>query len=559
MPNFNQVVRHKRFDVVEKFILKLIVSNSFGEQIEFKILNCSINGLYCELLAGSISELKDDEILQNSKIVADDYEFGLGRIALRRILKNKENVGYAFSTIDTRIPISTSLSKFLKSNFNETTDEFSVELSDKGFTLADFITTNYGNVDILDRCEKFKIFYDKYSKSNKYGYFIPRTSITGPRVNLMRKRPNNRTDYLMYGSNDYLGLSAHPAVIEEGSRVNKLFGMGSTGTAPTSGTTEWHIKLCEKIAQMHGKDEALVFSSGYGANIGLIAGLVRENDLVVADILSHASLQDGMKMSGAKYSFFKHNDMNHLRKVLTRSRNNHSGCLIVTEGIFSMDGTVGRLDEIVKIAREFNCRVFVDQGHCFGVLGKKFLGAADELGVVDEIDITMGLFSKAIGTLGAYVVGKSSLISWYRGYARSLMFATTFPPGIAASTIKAIEIMQTGEIQERLKGNIKYFRQGLESLGYKNDNPYLSPVIPIEIRDEEKMGNIYQSLLDEGVFALPVIYPVVPRGKCRFRFSVNANHTQGDIDYTIMVIEKAFRKENFSFTPEQLVSSNEEG
>ncbi len=541
--NISNLIRNKRFKIRSEESLILVIGVEDCEQITLSVSDCSITGLL-GVLKDDV-EIMDDvgKIYSSSKLLYKDLEIPLGRLVLRRIFHNKDQVTLALSTIDIRIPVGGALSKALELNFNDNTNEFESELSDEGFTLGDFLTTSYNNIDILDRCEKFEMFYKKYKDSDKYAYFFARTSQAGARVKVKKSGANkSRDELLMFGSNDYLGLSSHPEVIKAQNDATTLFGVGSTGTAPTSGTTILHQKLCEKIAEMHGNSEALVFPSGYAANIGIIAGLARGEDLIIADQLSHASIQDGMVMSGAARRFYKHNNMNHLVKVLERDREKYSGCLIITEGIFSMDGTIGSLDKIVKICDKYNARLMVDQGHCFGILGSTYIGSSEYHGVQDKVDITMGLFSKGIGTFGAYVTGSSPLMHWYKAYARSLMFATSFPPGVAAATLKSIEILSSGELQEKLFSNIERFVSGLISIGVPIDPSHRTPVVPVDIFDEKKMGEIFQELLNNGVYALPVMYPVVEKNRCRFRFSLTSKFNESDIDYTILVLKNAFEK-----------------
>ncbi len=267
----------------------------------------------------------------------------------------------------------------------------------------------------------------------------------------------------------------------------------------------------------------------------------------MADVLSHASLQDGMKLSGASCRFYSHNNMKHLERILKKERDKHSGCLIVTEGIFSMDGTLGKIHEILPIARKYNARVMADQGHCFGLLGERLTGTAEHFGMEDKLDITMGLFSKAAGAFGGFVTGPPELIHWYKVYARSYIFATSIPPGIAAGTLKALEIMESGERQKILFKNIEMFVKGLVDMGLPIDPQHSTPIVPIEVGDETKMGAIFQSLLEGGVYALPVMYPVVARNHCRFRFSITSALTPTDIELALMVLKRAFEQNNFTF------------
>jgi glycine C-acetyltransferase len=326
------------------------------------------------------------------------------------------------------------------------------------------------------------------------------------------------------------------------------YGFGSTGSPVTTGQTDLHVELCEKIARIHNKEAALLFNSGYAANIGIISAVTTLGDLVIADQLCHASIQDGMTMSKATSRFFKHNSPEQLRAILEKERANYNGCLVITEGVFSMDGDVACLDKIYAIAREFNCRLMVDQAHCFGVVGPNGLGVCDKYNLLKETDIIMGTFSKMCGGIGGFVTGSKELIEWLRHFSRAQIFSVSLPPSTVAAVSKSLDIFISDKsILESLRLNIKHFLFGLETIGVHVEVNHESAVVPVVIGDESVMGEMYQSLLDDGIICTPVVYPAVGRKNCRFRFTVMAKHSKSDLDYAVACLEKAMLKTSFSF------------
>lgn len=326
------------------------------------------------------------------------------------------------------------------------------------------------------------------------------------------------------------------------------YGFGSTGSAVSTGLSDIHKDLCEKLARMHQQEAAILFNSGYAANVGIVTSLCSTNDLIIADQLCHASIQDAMTMSKGTSRFFKHNNVEHLRMILEKERNQFNGCLVITEGVFSMDGDTAVLDQIYSISREFNCRIMVDQAHCWGVVGPNGLGICDKYGLLKDMDIIMGTFSKIAGGIGGFAVGSKEMIDWLRYFARSQVFSVSIPPSTAAAASKAIDLfLNDKSYLNSLRANIRHFISGLQNIGYPISDSHESAVIPVVIGDEEVMGEMYQSLLNDGVWCVPVIYPAVSRKNCRFRFTMMASHSKSDLDYAIICLEKAAMKAGVSF------------
>lgn len=540
-------IRNARFKVCPGEKIDLVLESRLGTNHLMQVNDCSITGLLAIAQGGSASaiydELNDDTIIPSSKLVVGENEIFLGRLAIQRKTKNDDKVQIAFSTVDSRIPVDGVLSRYLDRNFRSGKASFEVELPPTAFNLASFVVPDLMNVDIFDRARKFSVFYEEWKDTDRFAYFFERKGRPGARVDLKKHHSQGRCDFLMFGSNDYLGLASHPEMIASAIQAIEAYGVGSTGTAITSGTTDAHMDLADDIARFYGKEDALVYPSGYNANVGIISGLAREQDLLIADIISHASIQDGMTMSRATARFFKHNDMDHLEKILKENRNKHGGCMILTEGIFSMDGTVGKLGEIVQLADQYKARIFVDQGHCVGILGDRGLGTCEFTNTTRQIDLIMGLFSKAIGTMGGFVAGPRDVMNWLRSYSRSFMFATSFPPAVAVATRKAFELIHKNkDLRFNLDRNIKHFSRSLNRIGPIVPNDHISPIFPVVIGDENKMGAIMRHLISDGIFALPVCYPVVAKNRCRFRFSITANHTITDLDYAASSLQRAAEK-----------------
>jgi 8-amino-7-oxononanoate synthase len=552
MSSLDSKIRAKRFNLKQGKSLNLVIDYINGDKVTLQVLDCSMNGLRCRTSYNfpEGEKLSAGSIVSASKLVWDDVEVSLGRLVFRRIFQVDEKISeVAFSTVDMRVPVTGNLSKLLDVDFSDLDTAHEFELNHEHFNLSHFIENEYVNSDLFDRLRKFDIFRTRWEKSNKYGYKNVRVSSKGERVELARPRKKERRDYIVMGSNDYLGLGAHSEVIKAAQNALDVYGFGSTGSPVTTGTCDLHLALCEQIAKIHRKEAALLFNSGYAANVGIINAVTSENDLIIADMLCHASIQDAMQMSKATSRFFKHNDMSHLEHLLQKERKDFNGCLIITEGVFSMDGDVAKLDSIYYLARKYNCRIMVDQAHCFGVVGPNGLGVCDKFNLLRETDIIMGTFSKVCGGIGGFVTGSVELIEWIRTFSRAHVFSVSLPPSNVAAVSKALDIFTSNkELLTKLKSNISYFVENLNHLGFNIDQNHESAVIPVVIGNEAKLGAMYQSLLDDGILTIPIVYPAVSRKNCRFRFTVMATHSKSDLDYATACIEKAMLKVDFKPT-----------
>ncbi len=342
-------------------------------------------------------------------------------------------------------------------------------------------------------------------------------------------------------SNNYLGLSNHPRVKEASIRAIERYGTGAGASRLISGHTNTIKELEERIASFKSTEAALVFGSGYLANIGIIPSIAGDGDVIIADRLNHASIFEGCRISRARLLIYKHKDMNQLEEIL----HTYSSCkrrLIITDGLFSMDGDIAPLKDIVSIAKRFGALVMVDDAHATGVLGKSGRGTMDHLGIKDGVDIQMGTLSKAIGCYGGYVAGDKSLVDYLINKARSFMFTTALSPAIAAASIAAFDIIEEmPEIRKRLWENRGYYFKAVTGLGLDTGMSE-SQIIPIMIGDDKRGLRFSERLLELGVYAPVIRPPTVPKGKTRIRTTMMATHTKEELDRGINALRVAGRE-----------------
>nr|WP_245301807.1 glycine C-acetyltransferase [Symbiobacterium terraclitae] len=343
-------------------------------------------------------------------------------------------------------------------------------------------------------------------------------------------------------SNNYLGLADDPRLKEAMIEATEKYGAGSGAVRTIIGTMSIHNELERKLAEFKHVEACVVFQSGFTCNSGVIPVLVGEGDAVISDELNHASIIDGCRLSKAKILRFKHADMDDLERVLKESDGQYRRRLIITDGVFSMDGDIAKLPEIVELAEKYGCMTYVDDAHSSGVLGKNGQGSVHHFGLNGRVTVQVGTLSKAVGVLGGYVAGPRALIEllWHKG--RPFLFSTSHPPGVAAACLKAIEIMeQEPELIERLWENTRYFKKGLTDLGLDTGHSE-TPITPVIVGDEVKAMQLSDRLLEEGVFAQGIAFPTVPRGKARVRTIVTAAHTKADLDEALAAFAKVGRE-----------------
>jgi 8-amino-7-oxononanoate synthase len=333
-------------------------------------------------------------------------------------------------------------------------------------------------------------------------------------------------------SNNYLGLANDPRLVEAAQKALASEGVGSGASRLICGNMESHRKLEEKISSFKKTEACLVFSTGYMANVGILSALCDREDIIFSDKLNHASIVDGILLSRAEFKRYAHNDMKALEAMLQESLS-YRKRLIVTDSVFSMDGDVAFLKQIVSLAKQYEAMVMIDEAHSFGVLGRQGRGLAQDLGLEEDIDVHMGTLSKAAGCFGAYCCGSKALIDFLINKARSFIYTTAMPPSVAAAAIKAIEIMEKEpQRREKLLNNAKHMRQGLQEVGFDTMSS-ATPIIPVLLKEASVAVAFSQKLLERGIFVQAIRPPTVPENTARLRVTVMATHRRSEIDKAI--------------------------
>ncbi|MFA5729417.1 MAG: aminotransferase class I/II-fold pyridoxal phosphate-dependent enzyme [Candidatus Neomarinimicrobiota bacterium] len=380
-------------------------------------------------------------------------------------------------------------------------------------------------MDLFKKCFDYKDA--QIARENGYyPYFIP-FSGGDDTVMVYKGQPK-----IMIGSNNYLGLTHHPKVVEAAQQALKIYGTGRTGSRFLNGTLDIHEEFEHELAEFTNKEAALVFSNGYLVNMGVISSLLRKKDYVVGDKLNHASIVDGCRFSEANTVRFRHNDMKDLAKVL-KSLPEQVGKLLVVDGVFSMEGDIANLPEIVRVAKPFGVRIMVDDAHAIGVLGPNGNGTAAHFGLDDQVDLIMGTFSKSFGALGGFIAGAYEVVDYIKHNARSMIFTASLPPSVVASTRAALQIIKAEpERRQRLIEIGNYMRREFKRLGFDTSTSE-TPVIPIVIGDNLKTFTFWKMLFEAGVYSNAVISPAVPSNSSRLRTSYIATHKQEQLDFVL--------------------------
>ena len=348
----------------------------------------------------------------------------------------------------------------------------------------------------------------------------------------------NGQKVLMFGSNSYLGLTNHPRVKEAAKAAIDKYGTGCAGSRFLNGTLDIHIRLEEKLASLVGKDGALCYSTGFQVNLGVVSLLAGRHDYLLLDELDHASIIEGSRLSFSKVLKFTHNDMDALEcklKLCERDRIK----LVVVDGIFSMEGDIIKLPELVALAEKYDASVMVDDAHSLGVLGKNGSGTASHFGLTDKVDLIMGTFSKSFAALGGFIAADKEVINYIKHNSRSLIFSASMTPAATASVLAAVEIMENEpERIEHLWMITNYALKGFRDAGFDTGKSE-TPIIPLFIRDDIKALQLTQNLLADGVFVNPVVSPAVPKEDCLIRYSLMATHTKEQVEISIEKITRA--------------------
>ncbi|MDR2057363.1 MAG: pyridoxal phosphate-dependent aminotransferase family protein [Dysgonamonadaceae bacterium] len=351
----------------------------------------------------------------------------------------------------------------------------------------------------------------------------------------------NGKKVLMFGSNAYLGLTNHPKVKEAAIAATKKYGTGMAGSRYLNGTLDIHIELEKKLAAFMGKDDAIIYPTGFQVNLGVVSCLTGREDYILWDELDHASIIEGHRLSFSPKLKFKHNDMDSLEKQLQKCAPDKIK-LIVVDGVFSMEGDIANLPEIVRLAKQYGANIMVDEAHGIGILGRQGRGACDHFGVLPDVDLVMGTFSKSLASIGGFIASSDPIINYVRHHSRSYIFSASNTPAATAAANAAFDIMiSEPERVEHLWDLTHYALAGFRGMGCEIGNT-ATPIIPLYIRDNDKTFYVTNELFKQGVFVNPVVSPAVAPTDTLIRFSLMATHTFGQLDYALEKIEKTLKK-----------------
>ncbi len=409
-----------------------------------------------------------------------------------------------------------------------------MSLNQENFNNRHKLLKQKGQPDIFSKAYQF-IQVEIAKQSNCYPYYKTIDQNEGPVAIIDGK------ECVMLGSNNYLGLTIHPEVRKAAVEAIEKYGTSLTGSRLLNGTHILHEQLENKLAEFLGKEDALVFTTGYQANLGLISALVGKYDTLIMDKMNHASIYDGSKLAKGNCITFEHNDMMDLEIKLNGLPEN-TGKLIIIDGLFSMEGDICPLPEIVRLAKKYNARVAVDDAHAVGILGECGKGTSHHYGLEKEIDLVVGTFSKTLASVGGFVAGEKKVVELIKHFGRSVVFSASLPPASAAAALKALEIMQREPDRvERVNMNADYMRERLVNLGY-DVGVSETPVIPIMIGNEITTLQMWKELLNEGVYVNCVLHPAVPRDESLLRTSYTSEHTRDHLDKALKVFERLKKK-----------------
>ena len=349
-------------------------------------------------------------------------------------------------------------------------------------------------------------------------------------------------EVLNFSSNNYLGLANHPETVQAAKKALVNYGIGPGAVRTIAGTMELHEELEKKLAEFKKVEAALTFQSGYNSNLSVIPAIVGKGDVIYSDELNHASIIDACRLSGAEIKVYKHADMNSLEEILKEDREGKG--LIVTDGVFSMDGDVAKLPEIVELAKQYNAITMVDDAHGEGVLGTHGRGIVDHFNLHNEVDIEIGTFSKAIGTVGGCAAGSAKMVEYLKQKARPFLFSSAVTPPDVAATIKSIEILEEDDsLVKKLWDNGDYFKENMKDNGFDVGNSQ-TPITPVMLGEAKVASEFSKRLFEESVFAQSIGFPTVPKGKARIRVMISATHSRDDLDFALDKFKKVGKELN---------------
>ncbi len=396
----------------------------------------------------------------------------------------------------------------------------------KIYTPRDFL--DIPDKNMYQSAEHFQLFIDQMDSLKSNAFDIISTTSIGSQMNVVDRYNDKILETISFVSNNYLGMNQHPEVVKAAQNAIVSYGAGSCASPIIGGATNKHRELEQKLAKLHDQDDAILFSSGYSANIGVFQLLLNKMDLAIVDMFVHASIHDGLIKTNVK--LFKHNDPEYLESVLKRVKGKYRNIAVIVDGVYSQDGDLSRLSEIADVAEQFGAYMFVDDAHGVGVFGKEGKGTVNHFGVENKVDMITGTLSKSMGTGGGYAAGKKQLVQYLKYLSRANTFSASVIPSAVAAASKAIDLFtEEPEIRERLWENTRYIKKQLVESGFDIGQSE-SPIIPVMVRDDEKTKVIARKLLENGIYIIPATYPAVKLKDSRLRLNITAQHTIEDLD-----------------------------
>jgi 8-amino-7-oxononanoate synthase len=515
--------------------------------------NISRSGLAC-IYSGSAATLRPGSVLRSLRLTFGKVIVDCGPVRIARTAKLSSEVsggahivGFAF---DQEQPELIGQLEGALKPYDYVTGELSGRMPPPSgaegpeLTLDQFHSLD--SPDLFAKCKNFKSWIGEMQDKQIYQklYRVTLTGAIDNRVTVVD--PISGTERVMhcFDSNSYLGLHRHPRVIEEVTRVTKLVGYGTPSAQLLCGTNRYLRELEQALAEFHGREDAIVFPTGFAANIGTLHALLRDGDAVIRDQFAHASIHEGCRTSNARMKkIFGHNKPDSLDRVLKNASNaGCSGKLVVTDGVFSMHGQLAPLPELVSVCREHNARLMVDDAHGVGVVGKNGRGVEEHFGMVGSVDVLMGTLSKALGCVGGYVCGDTDLVNYLRWFAPSGLFTTALPAAACAGIKTALELIGSEpEHREHLWKNINQFVPALKSAGFIVSEP-TSPIVTVFVGAQSRLWEVSRELFEAGIKCGNVIYPAVAKTDTILRFTINARHTSSDLEYVIDTLTRIGRQ-----------------
>lgn len=408
----------------------------------------------------------------------------------------------------------------------------------KDVSLYNFLDVQ--DADMMQRAKLFNEFSENSIKANHYAYRRISLDGSGPVMNVLDLHTGKPKEMIYMASNDYLNLTRHPRTIKAGIEAVEKYGTGAGSVPLLGGTLDIHVELERKIAKFKSCEDSIIFTSGYGSNTGVLSALMRDSDIAILDRLVHASIIDGCKGTNVKY--FRHNDLSSLERILQNVKNEYRTKLVVIDGVYSMDGDIAPLDEIVELAHSYGAYVMVDEAHASGVIGQNGRGTPEHFNIEGKVDIVAGTLSKALGAVGGFVATSKELVELLHFYSRSYMFSTAMTPQVAGSLIEAINVIEEEpNLRQDLWNNINYFRKNLLELGFDLGNSETA-IFPIIIGDDYKVKEACRMLHEMGIYVNSVLYPAVPRKLSRLRLSLMSAHTKEHLDMVTNSLEYVCKK-----------------